>query len=103
MNSGNHMVDEADRLSCQGWSCPMCGSRQEPVDTGYCGNFADECRKACHDRIEQYRYEDIGLLGRIIAAAMSFLGIDPYYGIELQCPEYHDAVCCESCGHVERL
>ena len=104
MTSGNHMVDGADRiLDAQDWQCPACGSRRDPEDTGYCGNFCEECTEPCPDRIKQYRDEEMNFFTHLLAAIEKFMGIDPYYGIELQCPEYNDALRCENCGHVEKL
>ncbi len=103
MNSGNHHVDAYERyLDAQDWQCPACGSRRDPEDTGYCGNFCGECTEACPDCIEAHQ-DDAGRFMRAFNAVLAFFDLNPYKNIHINCAEYYDAVRCDSCGHVERL
>ena len=102
MTSGNHMVDGADRELDKQDKCPACGSSSWPEDTGYCGNFANECASPCLDRIAVY-IDEAGMLTRIACAVVAFFGGDPYKNIHINCPEYSDALRCENCGNVERI
>ena len=101
--SGNHLVDGADRiLDAQDWQCPTCGSRRDPEDTGYCGNFCEECTEPCPDCIESVQ-DDYSAPMRWLVAVLAFIGLNPYKNIHIHCPEYYDAVRCENCGHVDRI
>ena len=101
--SGNHLVDGADRvMDAQDWQCPACGSRRDPEDTGYCGNFCEECTEPCPDCIESVQDEYSAPM-RWLVAVLAFIGLNPYKNIHIHCPEYYDALRCENCGHVEKL